>query len=235
MAFEFGKYGGISVEGILASKPEEMEKIINSTLNRTARQAYTFARRRVTKIYNISQTDWNYYARLKLSSVYNETIYLDIKTRSKEYYLPLFVFKPKIKFIYKTTKKGKKRKYTGVTVKVKKTGPRKLVESGFVGIMPNSLVSIFKREENWEHRFPRQRAEKTIHRYKSMGQGRKKKYLGTTTISAYGKKHGLPIERLYTVNVPRMFTKEGESGLIEYVEDNITRIFDNQLKYLLSR
>lgn len=232
MAIIYQKYYGHGFPGgVLSADQKAVEDATRKTLNKIAVQAYNSAGREARKIYNLSKSQWDHYTVLKLAKAYNNKIDFEIKGIK----LPLFVFKPKIEFIFKTSKKGKKIKYTGVTVKVKKTGPRKLVESGFVGIMPNALVSIFKRAEDWEHRYPRQRAEKKISRFQSFGRGRRRKYLGITTIAASGKKHGLPIERKYTVSGPKMFEKEGEAELHEYVNNNIKRIFDDNLKFYLSK
>jgi len=202
---------------------EMVEATSIAALNNTAKFALQEAEKQLLKIYNIKAGDLRKaiktrYARRKIEPV-------QIVLRGER--LELFKFAPKIITVRKS-KKG--RPILGVTIKVRKDGPRKIVKSGFVAIMESGKTSIWKRAPNWEHRYPFNVPEESFQNFGERGRGlerylRKRKKLA---LKVKGPKHGLPIYGLTTLDIPSMFSHEAEETFFS-VANEISALFRNKL------
>jgi hypothetical protein len=167
-----------------------------SAINKTLRKAFTAASRKVRQVYVIKAADFKKFT--KINNATNANPEAQLKIRSKKG-LPIDVFTPR-------------PVSAGVTVKIKKTGGRKLIRGRFFATMPSGLISVFERSPQWRHRRP------------------------TRGPKARGKiLHGLPIERLYTIDPAKMFEVEGESVLKSSINTDLRRIFESQLNFFINK
>lgn len=111
---------------------------------------------------------------------------------------------------------GARKTKPGVTVRIKKKEGRKLLAGVFISKMPSGKISVFARwdpkhgdPQKWRHRFPKGRSS--------------------------GRKHGLKIKLLTTLNASKMFELHGVDTMYFKFDDEFRKIFENQLQVSLQR
>lgn len=188
------------VEGV----PEQMERVLQRSLNRGLDAAKTRAFRSVSDKYDITQTEakkntrfWMKRARKEGDQVIGYIQYHGNK-------VPLYKFKGN----QRTTKKGL------VKVRVRRESARAALESAFITAMPNGHVGIFERV-NGEY------SDKRV------GKVKRSKSSGRT-------KYAEAIKEKYGPSVPEMLENEQVIGKIQdEVQEMIDRRIDHELEQLL--
>lgn len=177
------------------------DKATNSALNKIAQQGITAGSKAVREVYNIKARD----LKAKIVRIKAKNGKAEVIVRGDLISLHYFGGKQQV-----VNKNG--RKYLGATVKVKKTGGRKLVNGAFIATMPNGGNGIFKRKDK----------AKTISRNQRDSKGRP-------------KRNRLPIERLHSIKYVNMFNALGVKEIEKIFEEKFGTVFIKELGWLLEK
>jgi hypothetical protein len=117
----------------MASKRLQLNKALKnasrSAINKMLTKARTAATKEVREHYNIKARDFKKHTKIRRAR--NNSLNGTFEVTGERF--PVYVF---------GAKKGPK----GVSVKIKKKGPRKVIRSSFIQTMPSGKVSVFKRK-----------------------------------------------------------------------------------------
>jgi hypothetical protein len=169
-----------------------------SAINKAARKSFTAASKSVRAVYNIKASDVRKYSRIR--SATDQNLQATVTVLQKR--LPVYAF-------------GARQTKSGVTVRIKKAGGRKLIRGVFIAKMPGGETSVFRRMEK-RLGDPRQWRHKLIRK----------------SPRVY---HGLPIKLLTTLDYASMFEKEGLRPLTLNFDKDFREIFERDLQFFLDR
>ena len=93
----------------------------------------------------------------------------------------------------------------GTTIRIKKSGGRKLIRSAFIATMPSGLIQVWVRDGE----------KRIMQRGRYRGQARQ------------------PIRQLFTIGPAKMFEVEGEAAVKDLIEKEAGPMFRKELEFYL--
>jgi hypothetical protein len=175
----------------------------SSAINEMMRKAITQASKDIRKVYNISAGDLRKKIITRQATKNKPEGRVEIDGRG----IPLGKFAPLQKIV--KTARGKR---VGVTVKVKKSGGRKLVKGGFQALRLKG-GSEEQRKKIFKAEGPKRVATKGRYKGKSVE----------------------PLMPLFTTSPATMFVKEAENLFLEMIDRELFEKFDSKLDFFLKR
>ena len=106
-----------------------LRSAVRSAANKLIRRGRTATSKRVREVYNIKASDLKNYTKVKKATNSNPTAAIIISGRP----IPLILF---------SAKQNKR----GVSVRVKKTTGRKIIQSSFIATMPSGKIQVWMRK-----------------------------------------------------------------------------------------
>ncbi len=168
-----------------------------AAINKTIRFTNVAASKEIRQVYNIKAADVKKTISVKKAS--KNRLRAEFASRGARIALAKF---------------GAKQTKRGVTVKVKKTGGRKLIKGAFLSTMPSGHKGVFHRMKDWK----------------------KKEISGKKSITGGKVYHGLRIVERTTVSVSQMLKSAKVRSVIrKTIRDRFPEQLANQIKFRMGK